>query len=174
MGNWITDPAWWSLGVSAVALFVSAAAIYVSSRSSKNLQAQQQQFDIETRRQSALENAQAIIIEKVASMNGVLNVMFASVVDLGQISKEKAFYFYGEIPRLYAEVRNTYKGIEHHLDEVSRDGINQKINEIESQYEPFIDSSDLSGFAVELVLKQISTCNCIRDKLTEVISSMDQ
>ena len=107
-------------------------------------------------------------------MNGVLNVVFASVVDLGQISKEKAFCFYEEVPRLYAEVRNTYKGIEHHLDEVSRDGINQKINEIESQYEPFIDSSDPSRFAVELVLEQISTCNFIRDKLTEVISSMNQ
>ena len=160
--------------MSAVALLVSAAAIYMSSRISKNLQAQQQQFDIETRRQSALENARVIIIEKVASMNGVLNVTCASVVGPGQFSNEKVFKFYEEVPRLYAEVRNIYKGIEHHLDEVSRDNINQKINEIEFQYEPFIDSSDPSRLAVELVLEQISTCNFIRDKLTEIISSMNQ
>ena len=107
-------------------------------------------------------------------MNGVLNVTFASVVDTGQLSNEKVFKFYEEVPRLYAEVRNTYKSIEHHLDETSRDNINEKINKVEFQYEPFITSSDPSRIAVELVLEQITTCNFIRDKLTEIISSMYQ
>ena len=176
MSNWITEPGWWSLGVAVVALFISAASVYMSIRTSKRLQAQQQRFVTKTRQQTAVENALAIVISNTASMNGALGVICASIVGQ-QFSKEKACDFIEKVSRLYAEVRNTSKGVEHHLDKVSRDEINQKINAIDSVGYSLIDAQNpdrLANILVDCSLEMIEACNFIRDKLTEIVSVMNQ
>lgn len=175
MENLITDSEWWSLAVSVVALLASMGAVYMSIQSNKELLAKQHQFETELRRQSVLEKHKLVITKNVAEINGILNdaVITPARSDIKDMTAEKVNDIVGNIAKRYAEVRNTYKTIEHHFDNQSRAEIDQKLNEIEGYNETFMSQPSnpkLRTDIGDIVIKIGSISNLILERLDENIT----
>ena len=158
------DHNWWSLAVSVAALLVSAVSIGMTIRSNKDLQAKQHQFEIKLRQKIALENAKLIVTRNVASINGIMNA--ALITEPDNVSQD----FLEEPFRLYAEVRDTYRGIEHYFNDQSRKEINQKLDEIEGAgaFETFMSQS----ITPELIQNCLSIPQLILQKIDENLALM--
>lgn len=133
------DPNWWNVAIAAIAFIVSVASILISNRNSTK----QQQFEAEIRREIALENLKIVIATNVARINGII-----SAERLNNSNPTDLNYLI-EPARLYAEVRDAYRGIEHHFDAPSREEINHKLNEVEELYSAFEGASQSGSLSHE-------------------------
>ena len=145
------NPKWWSVVVSVVALIGSLVSIGMTIHSNKKLQAQQQQFEIEFRQKIVLEDAKIVVTRAVASINEIMDAALINATD--NISQDVL----EEPLRLYAEVRDTYRGIEHHFNEQSRRQINQKLNEVEEAFNTFKGEQ----INIEILYQYIQNCLAI-------------
>ena len=167
MQNLINNPEWWSLAVSVIALLASMGAVYMSIQSNKKLLAKGHQFETERRRQSVLEKHKLVVTKNVAQINGILNAgVIVASNDITDITAEKVATDMVKIAKFYAEVRDTYKSIEHHLNDQSRAEINEKLDEIEGQYETVMSTGK---FTTDLVRQIGFISNLILQKLDENI-----
>lgn len=173
MGDWIKDPEWWSLAVSFVAFLASMAAVYMSTRSSNNLQVKQHQFETELRRQVALDTAKSVITKSVSRLHGILN---SGVITAGGNASEEILADSGEsilseVPKLYAEIRDAYRAIDHHFRNQTRTEINEKIDEIESSFDAFRSHSIDAELLTGLLFKMSSVPELILQKISDEITA---